>query len=69
MRECILERTEFHPGTYRDLDLRDNDLSQVRGTANLQHAIIDRSQADQLTKALLQELEVRFGEDLEDLPR
>lgn len=64
MRDCIADRTEFGPGKYSDLDLRDTDLSTVRSTAHLHHAIISRAQTDQLTSALLRELEITFGEDL-----
>ncbi|MFE7529888.1 pentapeptide repeat-containing protein [Kitasatospora sp. NPDC057542] len=63
-RDCVLDRTTFGTGTYHHLDLRGNDLSTIAGTASIQHTIIDRAQADQLTHALLTELKVTFGEDL-----
>ncbi|MEU8542955.1 pentapeptide repeat-containing protein [Streptomyces sp. NPDC048717] len=61
--DCVLDRAAFGTGTYRDLDLRGNDLSTITGTANLQRTVIDRTQADQLTHALLAELQIQFGDE------
>ncbi|MFE4176881.1 pentapeptide repeat-containing protein [Streptomyces sp. NPDC056909] len=63
-----LRLTEFDGGKYRGLDLRGNDLSQVRGLNSLKQIVIDRAQSLQLAEALTAELDVTFGEDLgEDL--
>ncbi|MEU8919468.1 pentapeptide repeat-containing protein [Kitasatospora sp. NPDC048545] len=64
-----LRRTEFERGSYRELDLRGNDLSEVRGTGNLAKVILDRGQEAELARALITELEVVFGEDLDDPAR
>ncbi|MFJ2744823.1 pentapeptide repeat-containing protein [Streptomyces sp. NPDC087440] len=61
-----LRLTEFDGGKYRGLDLRDNDLSQLRGLASLKQIVIDRAQTLQLAEALVAELDVTFGEDLDD---
>ncbi|MGW4384142.1 pentapeptide repeat-containing protein [Kitasatospora sp. NPDC004531] len=59
LRDCVLDRTAFGRGQYRGTDLRGNDLSTIRGTANLTGGImLDPSQPDQLTRALLTELGV-----------
>jgi uncharacterized protein YjbI with pentapeptide repeats len=60
---CDLRLTEFDGGRYRGLDLRGNDLSQLRGVASLKQVIIDRAQTPQLAEALADELEVTYGED------
>ncbi|WKU46406.1 pentapeptide repeat-containing protein [Streptomyces sp. VNUA116] len=64
MRDCTLRDTEFGRGRYRGLDLRDNDLTALRGVASLNHALIDRAQQDQLTQALMTELDMTYGDDL-----
>ncbi|SDI11059.1 Uncharacterized protein YjbI, contains pentapeptide repeats [Sinosporangium album] len=64
--DCDLTLTEFDGGKYRDLDLRGNDLSALRGVSSLRHVVIDRSQTPQLAEALAAELEVVYGEDLKD---
>ncbi|GGZ92835.1 hypothetical protein GCM10010344_70650 [Streptomyces bluensis] len=63
--DCDLRLAEFDSGTYRSLDLRGNDLSQLRGLASLKQVIIDRAQTLQLAEALAAELDVTYGEDLE----
>ncbi|MFD7509376.1 pentapeptide repeat-containing protein [Streptomyces sp. NPDC059853] len=62
--DCDLRLTAFEGGKYRGLDLRGNDLSQVRGLSSLRGIVIDHSQASQLTEALTAELDITFGEDL-----
>ncbi|MGW0884493.1 pentapeptide repeat-containing protein [Streptomyces sp. NPDC002671] len=62
--ECDLRLAEFDGGKYRGLDLRGNDLSQLRGLASLRQVIIDRAQTLQLAEALAAELDVTYGEDL-----
>lgn len=64
--DCDLRLTEFDGGKYRGLDLRGNDLSQLRGLSSLQQVIIDRAQTLQLAEALTAELDVTFGEDLDN---
>ncbi|MEU4352485.1 pentapeptide repeat-containing protein [Streptomyces sp. NPDC023838] len=63
---CGLRLTEFGTGRYKDLDLRGNDLSAITGAANLSKVIIDRAQQVELAQALLAELDVTYGEDLDD---
>lgn len=60
---CDLESTEFEPGGYAGCDLRGNDLSSVRGVANLRRVVIDPPQGMELAAALLADLEVSFGEE------
>jgi uncharacterized protein YjbI with pentapeptide repeats len=64
--DCDLRLTEFDGGKYRGLDLRGNDLSQLRGLASLKQIVIDQAQKLQLAEALTTELSVTFGEDLDD---
>ncbi|MFE6052656.1 multiple cyclophane-containing RiPP AmcA [Kitasatospora sp. NPDC056446] len=64
--DCTLRRTEFEHGSYRELDLRGNDLSELRGAGNLAKVIIDRGQEAELARALVTELEAVFGDDLDD---
>ncbi|WP_051950657.1 pentapeptide repeat-containing protein [Actinacidiphila yeochonensis] len=64
--ECDLRLTEFDGGKYRGLDLRGNDLSQLRGLASLKQVVIDHAQTLQLADALTAELDVTLGEDLDD---
>ncbi|MBO0655554.1 pentapeptide repeat-containing protein [Streptomyces triculaminicus] len=63
---CDLRLAEFEGGKYRDCDLRGNDLTTLRGVAALKKALIDRAQVAQLAEALAAELEVTYGEDLDD---
>lgn len=63
---CTLRLTEFGKGRYKDLDLRGNDLSAITGAARLSKVIIDRAQQIELAQALLAELDVTYGEDLDD---
>ncbi|MGD3107752.1 pentapeptide repeat-containing protein [Streptomyces sp. YGL11-2] len=64
--DCPLRLTEFARGKYQDCDLRGNDLSAIRGVAELRKVIIDRAQQTQLAEALTAELGVTYGEDLDD---
>ncbi|WP_326812369.1 pentapeptide repeat-containing protein [Streptomyces scopuliridis] len=64
--DCDLRLTEFDGGKYRGLDLRGNDLSQLRGLASLKQIIIDHTQTLQLAEALAAELDVTYGEDLHE---
>jgi hypothetical protein len=51
---------EFVGGSYSNFDLRGNDLSMVRGAANLRGAIVSRSQRQELAEALVSELELNY---------
>ncbi|MFJ9949467.1 pentapeptide repeat-containing protein [Kitasatospora sp. NPDC091207] len=64
LEDCTLRATEFGRGTYKDVDLRGNELSGVRGVANLARVIIDHAQQADLGQALAAELAVTWGEDL-----
>ncbi|GAA4658075.1 hypothetical protein GCM10023347_06460 [Streptomyces chumphonensis] len=61
--DCGLELTEFGAGRYRDTDLRGNDLSQIRGVANLAKIRIDSGQQADLAQALVDELALTLGDD------
>ncbi|MGF1430049.1 pentapeptide repeat-containing protein [Kitasatospora sp. LaBMicrA B282] len=63
---CILQLTEFGRGKYQRLDLRGNDLTALRGVAQLAKVIIDRPQQAELAEALLAELDVTYGDALDD---
>ncbi|MFE1788961.1 pentapeptide repeat-containing protein [Streptomyces sp. NPDC059525] len=60
---CSLRLTEFGSGRYRDTDLRGNDLSTVRGVANLAKIRIDPGQQIQLAEAFVNELDITIGDD------
>ncbi|WP_178391170.1 hypothetical protein [Streptomyces uncialis] len=51
--------------TRTGLDLRGNDLSQLRGLSSLRQVIIDRAQTLQLAEALTAELDITYGEEHE----
>jgi uncharacterized protein YjbI with pentapeptide repeats len=61
--ECTLRLTEFGPGRYWGTDLRGNDLSTVRGVANLAKVRIDLDQQHDLIQALMNELDITVGDD------
>jgi uncharacterized protein YjbI with pentapeptide repeats len=63
---CSLTGTEFAHGTYRGMDLRGNDLSALSRVGNLKNIIIDHGQSYELAAALAADLEVTFGDDLEE---
>ncbi|MCO6009301.1 pentapeptide repeat-containing protein [Actinoallomurus purpureus] len=63
---CDLTGAEFSGGQYRDLDLRGNDLSRLRGVGSLRQVIIDRPQTQQLAEALAADLDVTYGEDVDE---
>ncbi|MEU1422981.1 pentapeptide repeat-containing protein [Kitasatospora sp. NPDC005751] len=64
LEDCTLRATEFGRGVYKDVDLRGNDLSGVRGVANLARVVIDHAQQVDLGRALTVELAVTWGDDL-----
>ncbi|MCZ0975866.1 pentapeptide repeat-containing protein [Streptomyces albulus] len=64
--DCDLRLTEFSGGKYRGLDLRNNDISQLRGISSLKQIVIDQAQTLQLAEALTAELNVTFGEDVDN---
>ncbi|GGT34536.1 hypothetical protein GCM10014713_30170 [Streptomyces purpureus] len=61
--DCTLRLTEFGAGRYRNTDLRENDLSALRGVANLAKVRIDHSQQADLAEALVGELDIVLGDD------
>ncbi|MDX3377160.1 pentapeptide repeat-containing protein [Streptomyces sp. ME02-6991-2A] len=61
--DCGLKLTEFGGGRYRETDLRGNDLSQIRGVANLAKIRIDPGQQTDLAQALVNELGIAIGDD------
>ncbi|MFF7994750.1 pentapeptide repeat-containing protein [Kitasatospora xanthocidica] len=63
---CVLRLTEFGRGKYQGLDLRGNDLTTLRGVANLGKVLIDRTQQAELAEALIAELDVTFADTLDD---
>jgi len=65
---CDLYLTAFGQGSYRQCDLRGNDLSALIGAAHLKRVIPDRAQTMQLGQALVAELGVSFGDQASSLP-
>lgn len=61
--DCRLNATNFGPGTYRGVDLRENDLSSILGVVNLRQAVIADRQVIELANALVADLDLTFGED------
>ncbi|MFB7178584.1 pentapeptide repeat-containing protein [Streptomyces sp. NPDC056257] len=61
--DCTLRLTEFGTGRYRNTDLRENDLSAIRGVANLAKVRIDPGQQSDLAEALVGELDITIGDD------
>lgn len=61
--DCQFKLTEFGAGRYRNTDLRENDLSQIRGVANLAKVRIDPGQQAHLAEALVNELDITIGDD------
>ncbi|MFE5717621.1 pentapeptide repeat-containing protein [Streptomyces erythrochromogenes] len=61
--DCTLRLTEFGTGRYRNTDLRENDLSAIRGVANLAKVRIDAGQQPDLAEALVNELDIALGDD------
>ncbi|MFD4374116.1 pentapeptide repeat-containing protein [Streptomyces sp. NPDC058486] len=61
--DCALRLTEFGTGRYRDMDLRGNDLSALRGVAHLSRIRIDHAQQADLAHALVGELGISLGDD------
>ncbi|MFE5592936.1 pentapeptide repeat-containing protein [Streptomyces sp. NPDC056549] len=61
--DCTLRLTEFGPGRYRGADLRGNNLSALRGVANLAKVRIDQGQQHDLAQALVNDLEIAVGDD------
>ncbi|MFJ8848710.1 pentapeptide repeat-containing protein [Streptomyces cyaneofuscatus] len=58
-----LKLAEFGGGRYRETDFRGNDLSQIRGVANLANVRIDPGQQTDLAQALVNELGITIGDD------
>ncbi|MGH3907834.1 MAG: pentapeptide repeat-containing protein [Pseudonocardiaceae bacterium] len=62
MSGCELELVDFVGGGYHEFDLRGNDLSRVRGAANLHGVLVTPAQRSELAEALVSELDVRYVE-------
>ncbi|MGI5190342.1 pentapeptide repeat-containing protein [Promicromonospora sp. CA-289599] len=60
--DCVLRATSFQPGTYRNTDLRGNDLSAISGAVNLRRILIDRHQLADLSLVLADELGITFAD-------
>ena len=61
--DCVLRATSFQAGTYRDTDLRGNDLSAISGAVNLKRIIIDQHQLTDLSLVLADELGITIAAD------
>ncbi|MER5807562.1 hypothetical protein ABT143_05105 [Streptomyces sp. NPDC002033] len=61
--ECTLRLTEFGAGRYGDADLRGNDLSSIRGVANLSKIRITPAQRADLAQALVADLDIDVSDD------
>lgn len=61
--DCAFGLAEFGVGRYRDMDLRGNDLSAIRGVAHLSRIRIDHAQQADLAHALVGELGISVGDD------
>lgn len=61
--DCKLRLTEFGTGRYRDTDLSGNELSTLRGVANLSKVRIGHGQQGDLAEALVTELDITFSDD------
>ncbi|MFZ3493107.1 pentapeptide repeat-containing protein [Streptomyces sp. 5.8] len=64
IHSCSLRSTDFGKGRYTGLDLRGSDLSQVAGAGHLNKVLITPAQADELTRALMADLEVSYGDPI-----
>lgn len=62
MSGCELESVGFIGGRYDEFDLRNNDLSTIRGAAHLDGVFISPAQRHQLAEALVSELNLRYPE-------
>jgi uncharacterized protein YjbI with pentapeptide repeats len=60
--DCVLSAASFQPGTYRNTDLRGNDLSALSGAVNLRRILIDRHQLADLSLVLADELGITFAD-------
>jgi len=63
MSRCDLEAVTFVGGRYDEFDLRGNDLSTIRGAANLDGVVISRAQRQELAEALVAELDLHCLDD------
>ncbi|MFJ7204494.1 pentapeptide repeat-containing protein [Streptomyces sp. NPDC098789] len=61
--DCTLHLTEFGAGRYRNADLRGNDLSTIRGVANLAKIRISPAQQTGLAEALVSDLSIDLSDD------
>jgi len=60
MSGCELQAVTFAGGRYEEFDLRGNDLSTIRGAANLDGAVIAPAQRPELAEAFVAELDLRY---------
>ncbi|MGH3870571.1 MAG: pentapeptide repeat-containing protein [Pseudonocardiaceae bacterium] len=63
MSGCELASVEFFGGGYHEFDLRGNDLSTIRGAANLNGVFVSSAQRWQLAEALVSELDLHYLQD------
>ena len=61
--ECRMQLTSFEQGSCRGMDLRGNDLSEIRGIAALAGAVVDPVQTVQLGRALVGDIGLRLTDD------
>ncbi|MEU9376181.1 pentapeptide repeat-containing protein [Streptomyces sp. NPDC048255] len=61
--DCMLRLTEFGRAVYRNTDLRENNLSAIRGGANLAKVRINPGQQSDLAEALVSELDITIRDD------
>lgn len=61
--ECRMRLTAFEGGTCRGMDLRGNELSEIRGIAALAGTLVDPVQTIQLGRALVGDIGLRLTDD------
>jgi uncharacterized protein YjbI with pentapeptide repeats len=61
--ECRMRLTSFEKSSCKGMDLRGNDLSEIRGIATLAEAVVDPVQTVQLGRALVGDIGLRLTDD------
>jgi uncharacterized protein YjbI with pentapeptide repeats len=61
--ECRMRLTSFEKCSCKGMDLRGNDLSEIRGIATLAETVIDPVQTVQLGRALVGDIGLRLTDD------
>lgn len=61
--ECRMRLTSFERSSCKGMDLRGNELSEIRGIATLGAAVIDPVQTVQLGRALVGDIGLRLSDD------